>query len=405
MPRSQGLVPLLAGLGLAVLHAATAVEVFFEEKFEDADWEKRWVPSKWKGGNGPAGKFEWSAGQWFVDEKEQKGIRTPNNMNYHSISAKFDKPFSNRGKDLVVQFSVKHEAQEFSFCGGGYIKLLGSEFDQAKFGGDTPYKIMFGPDICGYDVARIHMILTWQGKNLLRKPDIGLDYDDKNEYTHLYTMVLKPDNTYAVYFDLKEKASGSLHDHWDFPNKTRDDPEDKKPADWVDVKRIDDPNKKKPADWVDEQRIRDPEAEKPSEWDEDEDGIWEPPMIDNPKYKGAWFPEQIDNPAYKGEWKPRQLDNPDYVEEVYPFEDIGAVGFELWTVNNGSIFDNILICDSFDHAKAVGEKLKKIFDKEKDAKKAWKKASGKDDDADDAAAPPADDDEDDDSDGPGKEDL
>merc|ERR1712066_600850 len=85
-----------------------------------------------------------------------------------------------------------------------------------------------------------------------------------------------------------------------------------------------------------------------------------------------------DNPEYKGEWKPRQLDNPDYVEDVYAFDDIGAVGFELWTVNKGPVFDNILICDSFEYAKKEGESLKKIFENEKDAKKAWEKATGKD---------------------------
>merc|ERR1711972_123996 len=185
--------------------------------------------------------------------------------------------------------------------------------------------------------------------------------------------------------------------------KTRDDPADKKPADWVDENRIDDPAKTKPADWVDEQRIRDPEAEKPSEWDEEEDGIWESPMVDNPKYKGAWFPEKIDNPEYKGEWQPKQLNNPDYVEDVYAFDDIGAVGFELWTVNRGSVFDNILVCDSFEHAKSVGQKLQKIFEKEKEAKKAWKKANGKDD-SDDAPAGGEEEEDDDDAEQP-KEDL
>lgn len=398
----SSLVAFSAGILLLAERPVGAVEVYFEEKFEAEEWEKRWVHSKWKGGNGPAGNFQWSAGQWFVDEQEQKGLRTPSNMHYHSISAKLPKPFSNKGKDLVVQFSVKHETQEFSFCAGGYIKLLGSEFDQVKFGGGTPYKIMFGPDICGYDVARIHTIFTWQGKNLLRQPDITIDYDDKNQYTHLYTLVVKPDNTYAVYLDLKEKAAGSLHDHWAFPNRTHDDATDKKPHDWVDEKRIDSPNTKKPDDWVDEQRVRDPEAEKPSEWDEEEDGIWESPMIDNPKYKGAWFAEQIDNPAYKGEWKPKQLDNPDFVEEVYHYDDIGAVGFELWTVNNGSVFDNILLCDSFEHAKTVGEKLKTLLEKEKEAKKAWDKANGKE--GSDDPPPPADDDGD--EEGPAeKEDL
>ena len=38
----------------------------------------------------------------------------------------------------------------------------------------------------------------------------------------------------------------------------------------------------------------------PEDWDDEMDGEWEPPMIDNPEYKGEWKPRQIDNPAYKG---------------------------------------------------------------------------------------------------------
>ena len=36
------------------------------------------------------------------------------------------------------------------------------------------------------------------------------------------------------------------------------------------------------------------------DWDDEMDGEWEPPMIDNPDYKGEWKPRQIDNPDYKG---------------------------------------------------------------------------------------------------------
>mmetsp|Transcript_97753 Transcript_97753/g.191950 ORF Transcript_97753/g.191950 Transcript_97753/m.191950 type:complete len:162 (+) Transcript_97753:3-488(+) len=140
---------------------------------------------------------------------------------------------------------------------------------------------------------------------------------------------------------------------------------------------VDDPTSRKPEDWDDEQRIPDPEAEQPDEWDEEEDGVWEVPMIDNPGYRGFWFPEQVENPAYNGTWMPRQLENPEYVEEVYPIDDIGAVGFELWTVNKGSVFDNVLICTSFAHARAVGRKLLEVFAKEGEAKKAWQKSTGK----------------------------
>lgn len=45
--------------------------------------------------------------------------------------------------------------------------------------------------------------------------------------------------------------------------------------------------------------IPDPDAKKPEDWDDEMDGEWEPPMIDNPDYKGEWKPKQIDNPDYK----------------------------------------------------------------------------------------------------------
>merc|ERR1712072_1026418 len=143
---------------------------------------------------------------------------------------------------------------------------------------------------------------------------------------------------------------GSLHEDWKFPPKTKDDPSDSKPKDWVDTKMMDDPDDKEPEDWVKTEKIADPEASKPDGWDDDEDGEWEAPMIDNPDYKGAWKAKRIDNPEYKGEWKAKQLDNPDFVKDVYGYDDIGSVGFELWTVNAGSIFDNIFVADDLDAA-------------------------------------------------------
>lgn len=51
---------------------------------------------------------------------------------FHAISAKFAETFSNRGKDLVVGFTVKHEEHKYGFCGGGYIKLLPGKFEQGN---------------------------------------------------------------------------------------------------------------------------------------------------------------------------------------------------------------------------------------------------------------------------------
>jgi calreticulin len=275
----------------------------------------------------------------------------------------------------VVQFTAKHEKKDYSFCGGGYIKLLPTGLDQTKFGGDDEYSIMFGPDLCGYDVSRIHLIFNHKGENLLKDEDIKLDYDDKNEFTHLYTLVVEPDGTYQVLLDEVEKASGKLSEQWAFPSETIPDPAQSKPEDWVDLQTIADPAEVKPEGYDDIPReIPDPEAEKPEDWDEEDDGEWEAPTIDNPEFKGEWTPTMIDNPEYKGEWEHPTIANPDFAPDTYAkFDNLGFVGFELWTVNSGSVFDNVLVTDDKEYASAMATATyKKIIEGEKEAKDAWK---------------------------------
>jgi len=63
----------------------------------------------------------------------------------------------------------------------------------------------------------------------------------------LYTLIVRSDNTYVVKIDNKEAQSGSLEDDWDFlPPKQINDPEAKKPEDWVDSPKMDDPEDTKP---------------------------------------------------------------------------------------------------------------------------------------------------------------
>merc|ERR1719335_171970 len=178
---------------------------------------------------------------------------------------------------------------------------------------------------------------------------------------------------YEVFFDLESKAKGKLVDDWDFPNPTTDDPDDKKPSDWVDEKMIDDPEDKKPEGWDDiPAQIPDPDASKPDDWDDEDDGEWEAPMIDNPEYKGEWKAKQIDNPDYKGEWEHPMIDNPDYKEdnELHArCENCKYVGFELWQVKAGTIFDDIIITDSVDEAE---EFMKSTWEADKDAEKKMK---------------------------------
>jgi calnexin len=235
--------------------------------------------------------------------------------------------------------------------------------------------------------------------------------------TSLYTLIVKPDQSFEIKIDGESTRNGTLLE--DFspsvnPEAEIDDPNDKKPEDWVDEARIADPDAKKPEDWdedapfeiVDEEAtkpedwledepttIPDPEAEKPEDWDDEEDGDWipptvpnpkceevsgcgkwEPPMMKNPAYKGKWTAEFIDNPAYKGVWAPQKIANPDYFEDKVPsnFEPIGAIGFEIWTMQKDILFDNIYI----GHSIADAEKLKaETFDLKNPAEKADEEAN------------------------------
>jgi len=245
---------------------------------------------------------------------------------------------------------------------------------------------MFGPDICG-TTKRVHVILTYKGKNHLIKNDIPCEND---EFTHLYTLIIKPDQTYQVLIDNKEVRKGTFDD-WDFlPPKQILDPSVSKPTDWVDQKEIDDPSAVKPEGWDDiPKQIPDSNSAKPEDWDTELDGEWEAPLIDNPEYKGEWKAPKIPNPAYKGEWVHPKIDNPDYFadKEIYAFESNKYVGIEIWQVKSGTIFDNFLVTDDEAVAQEWAAKFEKQKEGEKaayDAKKNEKKDDDKDDDKDDS---------------------
>lgn len=72
-------------------------------------------------------------------------------------------------------------------------------------------------------------------------------FPQDDEFTHLYTLIVKPDNTYEVRIDGSKVESGDFESDWDFlPPKKIKDPEAKKPEDWDDKPKIDDPEDSKP---------------------------------------------------------------------------------------------------------------------------------------------------------------
>merc|ERR1711979_144212 len=170
--------------------------------------------------------------------------------------------------------------------------------------------------------------------------------------SHLYRMILKPDNTVRVEIDEEKIYEGSIKEDWEV----------------LKPKEISDPADKKP-------------------------GEWEAPMKDNPEFKGEWYGKRISNPAYKGFWEAKKIANPEYVDDdsVYKYDDFGFLGFDLWQVKGGTIFDNVIICDDVAEADAFAKKWKAVSEVEKakkkeedDAKKAEeKKEDDKEDDDDD----------------------
>ncbi|CAN0359147.1 unnamed protein product, partial [Phaeothamnion confervicola] len=67
-------------------------------------------------------------------------------------------------------------------------------------------------------------------------------------------------------------------------------------------------------------------------------------MIDNPAYKGPWLHPKVPNPAYKED--PRLAVRCDKCSHV---------GFELWQVKSGTVFDDILVTDSLEEAWAFAD--------------------------------------------------
>ncbi|VAI54890.1 unnamed protein product [Triticum turgidum subsp. durum] len=301
-----------------------ASDPLFHESFDEG-FQGSWIVS---------GKEEYS-GVWKhekSDGHEDYGLLVSEPARKYAIVKELDSPVTLKDGTVVLQFEVR--LQNGLECGGAYLKYIRPQeagWDAKEFDNDTPYTIMFGPDKCG-STNKVHFIL---------KPD---DWDE------------------------------------DAPTEILDE-EATKPEGWLD----DEP-----------EEVDDPEAAKPEDWDDEEDGEWEAPKIDNPKceeapgcgewkrpmkqnpaYKGKWHAPMIDNPAYKGIWKPQEIPNPEYFELDKPdFDPIAAIGIEIWTMQDGILFDNILIADDEKVATAILEKTwKPKFDVEKEKQKAEEAAA------------------------------
>ncbi|GMI67324.1 calnexin 1 [Hibiscus trionum] len=373
--------------------AADDDDAVFYDSFEES-FDGRWIVSD---------KDDYK-GVWKHSKSEghdDYGLLVSEKARKYAIVKELDEPVSLKEGTAVLQFETRF--QNGLECGGAYLKYLRPQeagWKPKEFDNESPYAIMFGPDKCGL-TNKVHFILKHKNPksgeyvehHLGNQPTVPSD-----KLTHVYTAILRPNNEVRILVDGEEKAKANFLSAEDFdppliPSKTIPDPVEKKPKDWDDKAKFPDPSAVKPDDWDEDapmeiedkeavkpegwldnepEEIDDPEASKPDDWDEEEDGEWEAPKIDNPKcatapgcgewkrpmkpnpdFKGRWHPPLIDNPNYKGIWKPRDIPNPKYFELDKPdFELIAAIGIEIWTMQDGILFDNILIAKNEKVAKS-----------------------------------------------------
>jgi len=382
-------------LGLIATEVAASIDsiddAYFLETFKD---QGRWVKST----------DAMYSGNNFIQFKDERLVLTSDSKRY-GISAPLSKQ-TLPGEELVLQYELKLASP--IECAGAYLKMLEGTPELETMKESSSYTVMFGPDKCG-TTNKIHLILRFKNKKSGEYKEHHLKAPPamKNDkLSHIYSFVLRPDNSFDIYVDQVSVKSGSLLDanDWEIPfnpSKEIDDPSDFKPADWVNDEFMDDPEASKPADWdenaprqIDDMdaampstwdvdaplKIGDPSQKRPSDWNEEEDGPWEPSLIDNPKcpqcgpwtrpkkdnpaYKGPWHAPRIKNPAYKGVWAPRRIENIHYYEVTNPVAEllpIGAVAIEVWVHKpDGITFDNIVVGNDYEKIKAFGDATWKV---------------------------------------------
>jgi calreticulin len=327
---------------------SVASTVYLEERFKGG-WENRWSrPSVVRKGV-QVGRVRVSAGDYYSDEKIQRGLETLEARRHYLLFSNFSHVFDTRDKDLIVQYTLRLGL--YVDCSGHYLKLCTSETDRTRFSNASKYAIMFGPDICGALRRKTHVIIGHVNHSYPYRRGLTCY---KDHLTHAYTLIIRKNNTIDVLVDGELRDSGTLSEKFNIPKvKVIPDPDDKKPDDWDDDPFVVDPTDLKPSDWVDTEFIPDPEATRPPAWDESIP--WIAPMMKHPGYKGDWQPRTIPNPNYKGVWQPKMIEVEDPVEDPRfgHFADLSFLGLEFYQNTPGSILGNFLVTDDEAYAQTV----------------------------------------------------
>jgi calnexin len=360
---------------------------FHFESFSDESYAERWQRSNQSNVTGEWELRATASPQFVAGEQMLFGRGVPAHF---GLSTEFASPLDVTNRTLVLQYETRYSG--VPDCAGAYIKLFGRDnFRPDALCNETRYVLMFGPDRCA-GLDKVHFIFRHANARTgaVEEKHMADAPATKNDtVAHLWTLIVRPDNSFEILVDARSARRGSLLSDFAPPvsgPREVDDPEDRKPDDWVDDAEIADPAARRPDDWdeaqpqyipdpaaaeppddwlPDEPRfVADPDAAIPASWDPDIHGEWEPPtipnprceeaagcgeweppLVENPRYRGKWYPPTIPNPAYKGPWAPRKIPNPDYCEDLHPhnFPPFVGAGFELWMVSSTVGFGNVYI--------------------------------------------------------------
>jgi len=323
---------------LFLTFATASAKIFMQDNLTTLD---NWVQP-----DGDFGTFQLDAGLWPAEKAR-----------YYTMFAPMDAV--EQPANLVVQYSVRLKDTAHA-CGGAYLKL--SQVDALEsISADTPYHFMFGPDFQCNGQSKVHAIFN-------KKPDTHWKQSPsasvlKDGKPHAFSFLLFPNNTYAYRVDGETLAGGALEDDWSLLEpRTLPDPDVAKPTDWP-AARIPDPANPKPEGWdTMPVEIADPDPA-PADWDEEEDGEWEQPMIPNPARQ--WKASTVANPAHTA-WVQPRVANPAYSADSKLYQQVSganAVGFEIWSFDNGVVFADLLVTDDLERADTH---LQSILDKQQE---------------------------------------
>jgi len=224
----------------------------------------------------------------------------------YSAIVDLKKPFNFfiENKPLFVHYEIRHFSPQD--CGGGYMKLMNNK--PKMFTNETDYVIMFGYDYCG-GPAKNHFIIKFKDQKTGEVKEHYIPQTfimKKNPYSDYFRLELYPNDTViltssayrsgdVLVASIATDTKPSMQ-----PPEMIDDPDDKKPDDWVDAETIDDETDVKPDDWDNEpeflfttkpsdwredllETVPDPNDLPPPEWDEEVDGEYIRQEIDNPE--------------------------------------------------------------------------------------------------------------------------